>query len=55
LKSGYSLNYYFILQTDSSGGKNHRQNYEAFLIKVRKRNLKMLFKKVKTLTVPGHQ
>jgi hypothetical protein len=23
LKSGYSLNYYFILQTDSSGGKNH--------------------------------
>ncbi len=23
MKSGYSLNYYFILQTDSSGGKNH--------------------------------
>ncbi len=23
MKSGYSLNYYFLLQTDSSGGKNH--------------------------------
>jgi hypothetical protein len=24
---GYSLNYYFILQTDSSGGKNHNDSY----------------------------
>ncbi len=27
MKSGYSLNYYFILQTDSSGGKNHTEDY----------------------------
>ena len=31
LKSGYSLNYYFILQTDSSGGKNHTFSLSLFL------------------------
>jgi hypothetical protein len=30
LKSGYSLNYYFILQTDSSGGKNHKEVNNTF-------------------------
>jgi hypothetical protein len=34
LKSGYSLNYYFILQTDSSGGKNH--TFKQIVVKWKK-------------------